>query len=324
VLPSFSFSSIDSPVRPSSGRSLYIGGEISGLGGNVRSLRPVVEFKMFRPLTRSAEGEHPHVLGFRLQGSFLTGYGGLVAPPFERFYQGGDTDLRGFDIRSVSPVAFMVQNVAIPLLNPDGTAVPKDPTNPRRGSISVPVPVRRIVFPGGDTSAVANLEYRIPIVGPVTLAPFVDFGLNFIARNSQLRVSDAAFNDLNSATFGCSGLDVNFNCVGSLTGLTFERNLEVVSGTNFVPRMSTGLEVQVLLPILNAPFRVYWAYNPLLLNTIASTPNQCGAAQCITRELFPPGAAGDFTYLQTLRAFAPDFRLKEPRKTFRFTVSTTF
>lgn len=324
VLPSFSFNSIDSPVRPSSGRSLYVGGEISGLGGNVRALRPVVEFKMFRPLRRSSEGDHPHVLGFRLQGSFLTGYGGLVAPPFERFYQGGDTDLRGFDIRSVSPVAFLVQNAPIPLLNPDGTPVPIDPTNPRRGNITVPVPVRRIVFPGGDTSMVANAEYRIPIVGPVVLAPFVDFGLNFITRESQLRISDDAFNDLNSAAFGCSGLDVNFNCTGTLTGLTFDRNLQVASGTNFVPRMSTGLEVQVMLPVINAPFRVYWAYNPLLLSTTVATPNQCGTAQCITRELFPPGAAGDFTYLQTLRAFAPDFRLKEPRKTFRFTVSTTF
>ena len=31
--------------------------------------------------------------------------------------------------------------------------------------------------------------------------------------------------------------------------------------------MSTGLEVQVFLPVINAPFRVYWAYNPLRLDT---------------------------------------------------------
>ncbi len=36
-------------------------------------------------------------------------------------------------------------------------------------------------------------------------------------------------------------------------------------GTNFVPRMSNGAELQVILPIVNAPFRIYYAYNPLRL-----------------------------------------------------------
>jgi outer membrane protein insertion porin family len=82
--------------------------------------------------------------------------------------------------------------------------------------------------------------------------------------------------------------------------------------------MSTGLELQVLMPIINAPFRVYWAYNPLTLNTATVTPT------VITRAMFPPGGAGDFTYLQTVASFAPGYILKEPKKTFRFTVSTTF
>jgi outer membrane protein insertion porin family len=85
-----------------------------------------------------------------------------------------------------------------------------------------------------------------------------------------------------------------------------------------VPRISTGLELQVILPIVNAPFRIYYAYNPLLLDTTTNAQNQ------ITRNLFPAGAAGDFTFRQALQSFAPDFVLKEPRKTFRFTVATTF
>jgi len=40
--------------------------------------------------------------------------------------------------------------------------------------------------------------------------------------------------------------------------------------------------------------------------------------------MFPAGAAGDFTFQQSIAALAPDFRLQEPRKTFRFTISTTF
>ena len=39
---------------------------------------------------------------------------------------------------------------------------------------------------------------------------------------------------------------------------------------------------------------------------------------------FPDGVLGDFNYQRSLQLFVPDYRLKEPRKTFRFTVATTF
>jgi outer membrane protein insertion porin family len=69
---------------------------------------------------------------------------------------------------------------------------------------------------------------------------------------------------------------------------------------------------------VQAPFRIYYAYNPLILDTSALSPNP------ITRAMFPPGGAGDFTFQNTVSQFAPNVLLKEPRKTFRFTVSTTF
>ncbi|MGH9555938.1 MAG: outer membrane protein assembly factor BamA, partial [Terriglobales bacterium] len=284
LLPSFSVNRLDSAIRPTSGYSLFAGGQIAGLGGNVRSIRPLVELKYFRPMNKGR-----NVLGMRLQGAFLTGWGGKVAPPFERFYMGGDTDIRGFDIRAVSPITFLVSRIDFPLTNPDGQRVLKDPTNPRRGIITVPIPIRRIVFPGGDTSVVGNLEYRIPIVGPVTLAAFTDVGMNFILRDSQLRLNNAQLTDLNTVPFGCPALDSAFNCTGGKL-LSFEPNLQAVSGTNFVPRMSSGLELQVILPVVNAPLRVYWAYNPLILNTSTTAPNQ------ITRDMFPAGGAGDFSF----------------------------
>jgi outer membrane protein insertion porin family len=82
--------------------------------------------------------------------------------------------------------------------------------------------------------------------------------------------------------------------------------------------MSTGVEVQVMMPVINAPFRIYWAYNPLRLDELVNSPNP------ITRNLFPPGAAGDYTYQVTNALYAPQYLLREPRKTFRFTVATTF
>ncbi len=314
ILPSFSFSTIDSPISPKHGHSLYLGGEIAGLGGTVRSVRPIVQYKRFKPMQKGR-----NTIGFNLQGSFLAGYGGVVAPPFERFYLGGENDIRGFDIRSVSPVAFLPSKGVVALQNPDGTAVPKDPGNPLRGSYTIPVPVERIVFPGGDASLVTNLEYRFTIAGPVALAPFVDVGMNPIVRNSQLRINDGQLADINSTVFGCPALDIALNCTGGhLQNPAFSGNLSIVSATNWVPRMSTGLEVQVFLPVINAPFRVYWAYNPLRLDTITRGPVP------ITRDMFPPGAAGDFTFEQTTRSLSPEFQLREPRKTFRFSVATTF
>jgi outer membrane protein insertion porin family len=153
---------------------------------------------------------------------------------------------------------------------------------------------------------------------------FADGGLNFIARSSQLKLTDTQINILNTTSFGCPTLSAGSGCSGGLTpgapgGLPlFSQDLKPVSGTNFVPRVSTGLELQVILPVVNAPFRIYYAYNPLILDTTTNTLNQ------ISRSLFPAGAAGDFTYHQALQAFAPNFQLKEPRKTFRFTVATTF
>ena len=74
----------------------------------------------------------------------------------------------------------------------------------------------------------------------------------------------------------------------------------------------------MFLPVINAPFRTYWAYNPLRLDSQANPPIP------ITRSMFPAGAAGDYTYRNAVNSFAPSFQLREPRKTFRFTVATTF
>ncbi|MBZ5648278.1 MAG: outer membrane protein assembly factor BamA [Acidobacteriia bacterium] len=318
VIPSFSFSTIDSPMHPTRGRSVYLATEIAGLGGNVRDIRPVVEFKRWTPMKGIKPNSDGHqTLGFRVQGSFITGFGGLVAPPFQRMYLGGDNDLRGFDIRTVGPYGFIVQNFNVNLTNPDGTAVLRDPSNPRLGAVTVPVPIYSIVIPGGDTSVISNVEYRMPIAGPVTLAAFMDFGMNMILRNSQLRVSDQTLTALNTTAFGCPSLDVTFSCAGGTLLGPFAPDLKIVSGSNYVPRMSTGLEFQVLMPVVNAPMRVYYAWNPLILNSIATPPF------LITRAMFPPGGAGDFTF-QQLQQQASGFKLVEPRHTFRFSVATTF
>ena len=324
IFPNFSFNTLDSGLYPHSGHQFTAGAEFAGLGGTVKSIRPIIQYKHFIPVQKRR-----NAVGFNVSGSFITGFGGLVAPPFQRFYMGGENDIRGFDIRSVSPVAFLPSSGSIQLRNPDNTFVAVDktrPCNPTRPSpasncVTVPIPVDQIVFPGGDLSVWTNLEYRITIAGPVVLAPFFDSGIDPVIRRSQLQIAAQQYQGVVSTLFGCPQLDPtqpNGCALGSLLNPIPSKDLQVLGTTNWRPRMSTGLELQMFLPVINAPFRVYWAYNPLRLNEPANPPIP------ITRAMFPPGAAGDYTYGLAKTSFAPSFLLREPRKTFRFTVATTF
>jgi len=315
IVPSFTMNTLDAAYAPHHGKSIFIGGEFAGLGGTVNTIRPILQYKQFFPVNKKR-----NAIGYNLQASFITGYGGVVAPPFERFYLGGENDLRGFDIRTISPIAFLPSSQLVTLTNPDGTPVPKDPRNPRAGNWTIPVPFEQLVTPGGDLSLSGNLEYRITIAGPVALAPFMDVGVNPILRPSQLKINNGQFDELLNTKFGCPQLNPALQCVvpPDVVQPQFSQFLSAIPGTNWVPRMSTGLELQVMLPVINAPFRIYWAYNPLRLDTTTSPPVP------ITRNMFPPGAAGDFTFQQTLDTLGPNYTLREPRKTFRFSVATTF
>ncbi len=323
IFPNFSFNRLDSGISPHSGEQMTAGIELAGLGGTVRSVRPIIQYKRFIPMQNKR-----NTIGFNVQGSFISGFGGLVAPPFQRFYMGGEYDVRGFDVRSISPVAFLPNTNVITLQNPDGSPVPKNPANPRQGNWTIPIPVDQIVFPGGDLSVWTNLEYRITIAGPVAIVPFIDAGIDPILRPSQLEIAQQQYDQVASTYFGCPELDAGYNCVqasqatGGVGSARLNplppQQLQVLHETNWTPRMSTGLELQMFLPVVNAPFRIYWAYNPVRLDDHATPPIG------ITRSMFPVGAAGDYTFLKSEQTYAPEFLLREPRKTFRFTVATTF
>jgi outer membrane protein insertion porin family len=324
IVPNLSVNTQDDYWAPHSGHAFFLSSEIAGLGGNTRYVRPAVDWKQFipmkilKPLSGRNKNEGGQTFGYHIQAAFLSGYGGLVATPFQRFYMGGENDIRGFDIRSVSPVGFIADAVSVPLLNPDNTAVPSNPANPRAPAVGVPIPIYRIVFPGGDTSVVGNFEYSQPIIPRrAAIVGFVDIGFNGIARSSQLRLTPTQFNLLNSTSFGCPTLDFSTGCQGG-TPMTFGQNLNILSSTNWQPRMSTGLELRVMMPIVNAPFRIYYALNPLRVNETISSPS------FLKRSMFPVGAAGDYSFQQAQSLYAPAFVLQEPKKTFRFTVSTTF
>ncbi|MBI3895505.1 MAG: outer membrane protein assembly factor BamA [Acidobacteria bacterium] len=297
IVPTFTYNTVDHPLTPSLGTSFFASLELTGLGGNIRMYRPTLDFKAFRPFTGSGRTFGMHILA-----STMSGYGGRVIPPFSRFYAGGETDIRGFDFFTISPIAFIPDVAAVTVLRADGT--PRITSSldqigtENQSTQTMVIPVNRITFPGGDTKFVANFEYRIPIFGPVSLAAFWDQGVNFAWKKSQLEITEQRLREL-SRTFP----DVDF-----------QKRLELQRGTNLKWRASTGLELQVILPVVNAPFRIYWAYNPMRLRTDISP------APMVNRAFFPNEA----TFQSALDLFGSSRPYEEPKSTFRFTIGRTF
>ncbi len=331
---SYIYNTVNNPLRPRSGKEYSALFQIAGLYGNVRYFQPLLGYKSYRSmhfLTPSANGRN--VLALRAQLTYVQGFGGDVAPPQNRAYTGGEGDLRGFDTRGATPYGYVPSRVTVQLTNPDGSCVPRDPTNPQLNQcIQVPIPVYGIASIGGDTSLTANAEYRIAIAGPVTFSLFDDFGMDVVTNRGQLKQSPEGFASLTAPLYGCPVYN-NGSCQGGIPGseVGFQKDIRPVAGTNTVPRMSVGAELGVIMPIVNAPFRLYFAYNPLRLFerpycndvTLGGKVQSC-SAELITRDMFPPGGAGDYTYGQAIQAYGAQNLFREPRKTVRLTVSTTF
>jgi outer membrane protein insertion porin family len=298
VVPSFSYNTVDHPITPSRGKSLFISTTFAGsaIGGNVNMIEPTIDAKYFRSGFRKG-----HVIGAHFLGRFVSGFGGRVAPPFNRFYMGGENDIRGFEIWGVSPIAFVPSQASVQVLNNDGSARMQRFVDSTGQEILSPVtqniPTYQFIFPGGDTQAVTNLEYRIPIFGPVILAAFFDAGLNKISRTNQLRLNPQRVTELNAA-FPTAG---------------FNAQAKIAPGTQSI-RASTGLELQVMMPVVNAPFRLYWAYNPMRVQQLIQPP------VVADRSLFPNQA----TFLNAISQFGSPFPFVEKRTLFRFSIGRTF
>ena len=293
--PGIFYNTVNHPITPTGGKSLFANVALAGMGGNTRFMQPTVEGKYFKKV--SARG---NVIGMRVLFSFLTGYGGRVPPPFRRSFMGGENDIRGFEIFSIVPMAWIPDTATVPVLNGDGSLrqqilivegieqlVPVTQT----------VPIFRLNFPGGDTRMVYNLEYRIPLFGPVTLAPFFDIGFNKILLKNQVRLNEGRVAELN-AQFPQAG---------------FERRIRIIPETQKW-RASTGVELQVMMPVVNAPFRFYWAYNPLRVATFLRTPIVAD------RSSFPNAES----FLAGIRPFGRVLPFFEKARTVRFTISRTF
>ena len=207
----FSYDTRNASVDPTSGRELSAAIAIAGLGGDVRTYQPTLSYTQFFPMRRK-KSQHPEVFGFRIiagtVGSFATTSTvreanslAFVAgvPIFERFFLGDEFTIRGYNVRSISPIApvdrfITSQNVVISA-NPAGDATPL-PGFPQSaaalglftGTSGNNVASLQRVFTsvGGDTQLLGNFEYRIPIISDVvSLAAFADIGTAFNLRSKS-------------------------------------------------------------------------------------------------------------------------------------------
>ena len=298
ITPSYHYNTVNHPITPTAGRSLFLSVDFAGsiLGGNVNTIRPTVEAKYFH----TAPWHRSNVLAFHFMASSVTGYGGKFVPPFSRTFMGGEQDIRGFEIWGITPIAFIPSSGSVNVLNNDGS--PRTQNTVSNGvltqtNVTMTVPTYQLVTPGGDTQLLGNFEYRIPIIGPVTLAIFFDAGVDRILRSKQLTLDPTHVSDLNSQ-FPQAGY----------TGQVY-----IAPGTQKA-RASTGLELQVMMPVVNAPFRLYFAYNPSTVREYLQPPIVAD------RSSFPNNA----TFLNSIATYGTAYPFFERRTLFRFTIGRTF
>jgi len=306
LTPSVTYNTIDNPINATKGKSFYYSVSLAGgpLGGNVNTVSNVVDFKYFHPTYHRR-----NAIGVHFSTAFITGYGGKEIPPFSRFYMGGEQDIRGFDIRSISPVVFIPTVTAQTLYyhDPLSAGVLR--------SFSIPALVYTATLPGGDTQGVANFEYRIPIVGSyATMSFFADVGTDGILRRDALQLDPTGIANIES----------------TFPGTNLPKTLGIYHGTNFRIRDSAGIEFGINIPIIQAPFRIYYAYNLNRLYSQIASPNPFVSQTTLnnwqtTLDKEVPNL-WENEIVPQLGFLNNPGRLNyfEPKTTFRFTVGKTF
>ena len=229
---SFSYDTRNASIDPTSGRELSLGVALAGLGGDVRTYQPTLSYTQFFPIRRK-KSEHPEVFGFRILagtvGSFATTAKVREAqslafvdgvPIFERYFLGDEFTIRGYNVRSINPIApldrFITSSDVVISSTAFGDRVPVPGVPPSlanigvftgaSGSNSVSL-TRSYTSVGGDTQLLGNFEYRVPIIGNVIgIAAFADVGtaFNVRAKNDQTFSSNPITDDPFLQTVGFS------------------------------------------------------------------------------------------------------------------------
>ena len=232
----------DRVFDPQAGELLTFGAELGAraFGGSVNTVKLYFDFRRFLPLGRKIgtedENRERRVVAFGLRAAHIAGFGEPFpadnlstvdgVPIFKRFFLGGETQVRGYDVNSIAPLARVERFAVTPGNEP--TLLARD--------------VRPV---GGDTSVQFNAEYRVPIIWRVSAAAFFDFGASFNAR----ALEQERFGPQSGVT-GSAGL------------LTVLSPLSPLEDTLPRYRFSLGGELRFPIPVLNIPIRLIFAANP--------------------------------------------------------------
>jgi len=156
--PNYIYNTVDNPYSPRRGMRHTIAFAVAGgpLRGTVDYLRPNVETIFYVPHTRRT------ALGLRFEGALIKPYSDTkTLPLYQRYFLGGETQVRGYDIRTIGPV------------DSSGRAL------------------------GGNKFFLFNAEYYIDLMGPLRFLFFFDAGQAFLEGQKvkpfkDLRVSTGA------------------------------------------------------------------------------------------------------------------------------------
>ncbi len=207
----FVYDTRNANIDPTKGTSLSVGLGVAGLGGDVRSYEPTLEFTHFMPM-RKKRTEYPEVFGFRILAGTVGSFSQTAkvrdanslafidgVPIYERFFLGDEFTIRGYNVRSISPVTpldnYITSRNVVLATNASGTpnVIPGLPTNLTSigtftgATGSNVVSLQRVyTATGADTQLLGNFEYRIPVVGrTVQAALYVDVGSAFNLRSKR-------------------------------------------------------------------------------------------------------------------------------------------
>ncbi|MFN2500696.1 MAG: outer membrane protein assembly factor BamA [Pyrinomonadaceae bacterium] len=255
-----------------SGKSLSISLGFAGLGGDVRTYQPSAQFSHFLPI-RNKRSRNPHVLAYRLQAGTIGTWaisdkirsansisfvGGI--PAYERYYLGSENDIRGYQSRSIGPVApfdtYITSRNVVVARNASGkpdtdTGLPQRDVDELKtlgqltgaSGANPALFTRNFRFIGGDTQLLANVEYRVPLFGPANLAVFADVGSVFNLQNSGSQVINSEFLEderfLGAGRLTALGL-INTPVLESSFGSILYYRGRVMTKTDFISEFCRG------------------------------------------------------------------------------------
>jgi outer membrane protein insertion porin family len=205
------------------GKQLAVSIAFSGLGGDVRTYQPSVSYTHFIPVRRR-NSPNAEVFGYRILAGTIGSYAVTDkirnanslsfingVPLYERYFLGSENDIRGYNSRSIGPIAlvdsYLITRNVIVASNATGTATPDTGvlTDAARaalisaGTFTAPNGTNPLLtnrYPqtiGGDTQLLGNFEYRVPIFGPVVLAAFADIGTVFNRNKGGVQTINSNF-----------------------------------------------------------------------------------------------------------------------------------